>query len=360
MKAEVAELEKNAGEATAAPFLVAPTVGLGTLGLKESCEAAVGTAVEVGCQLIDTGEHYGNLELVGAALKAAKETPFVVLKLSGMPAGEYELIRARVTGMLSKLCIKSAGVCLMHWPALCDWDPTDMDPLESPASFQLKSDASTSWEAFCENIAAAWKIMLRLKEEGLVSEVGTSNFYQHHLDELAKQCPGAMPFANEIFIDSSNQENEFVATMQQQGIHVLAYRPIIYKPFPDVVTKVAERLGEGTSPQSVVLGWLLRRGIYPLVKCRGAHIADNMSRSAEVSSLITDEELETFKSADVGMKFSAEWFAKIWKGHNEEPGAVSEEDVQMLISMGVQEETARKALADCGGNVDAAMDAAFA
>jgi NACalpha-BTF3-like transcription factor len=110
----------------------------------------------------------------------------------------------------------------------------------------------------------------------------------------------------------------------------------------------------------VVLGWLLRRGIYPLVKCRGAHIAENMSRAAEVSSLITDEELEAFKSADVGMKFSAEWFAKMWRSHNEEQGAVSEEDVQMLMSMGVEEEKARKALADRGGNVDAAMDAVFA
>jgi diketogulonate reductase-like aldo/keto reductase len=190
MKGEVAEQGKDVGEAPAAPCLVAPTVGLGTLGLKESCEAAVGTAVDVGCQLVDTGEHYGNLELVGAALKAAKGTPFVVLKLSGMPAGEYEPVRARVTAVLSKLGIESAGVCLMHWPALCDWDPTDMDPLESPASFQLKSDAST-WEVFCENIAGAWKNMLRLKEEGLVSEIGTSNFYQHHLPQRAYQAvPG--------------------------------------------------------------------------------------------------------------------------------------------------------------------------
>jgi 2,5-diketo-D-gluconate reductase B len=339
-------------------ILDAQTVGLGTLGLKESCEVTVHTAINLGCQLIDTGEHYGNLDLVGSVLKVSKGTPFVVLKLSGLPCGEYEAVLKRVACMLEKLGISSAGACLMHWPAVCDWDPSDMEPLSSPADFQQKA-ASSTWAVFCENISSAWGNMTRLKEDGLVDKVGTSNFYQHHLDELARQCPGAVPYANEIFIDSSNQETKFVASMQHQGIHVLAYRPIAYKPFPDVVIKVAERLGSNTSPQSVVLGWLLKRGIYPLVKCRGDHIAENMHRSAEVKDLLTDDDLDAFKSADAGIKFSAEWFAKIWKSHNETPGGVSEEDVQMLVAMGVEDEKARRVLADCGGNMDVAMDAAF-
>ena len=333
-----------------------PCVGLGTLGLKESCEAAVGQAAKAGCKLIDTGEHYGNLERVGAALKNAVQKPFVVLKLSGMPAGEYEPVRARVVSMLQTLGLSAGGVCLMHWPALCDWDPTDMAPLATPSDFQ---DKAGTWEAFVDNISSAWANMTRLKAEGLVQEVGTSNFYQHHLDELARQCEGAAPFANEVFIDACNQESDFVSAMQEQGIHVLAYRPVIYKPFPDEVSRIADRLGNAASPHGVVLGWLLRRGIYPLVKCRGSHIDDNMVKAMNVKDLLTDEDLEAIASAEVGMKFSAEWFAKIWKSHNAEAGAVSEDDVQMLIGMGVPEDKARKALEDCGGNMDAAMDAAF-
>jgi len=334
-----------------------PAVGLGTLLLKESCETAVAAAVEAGCKLIDTGEHYGNLELVGNALRAAPCRPCVLLKISGIPARDYEGVRARVAAMLQKLGMERVGVLLMHWPGLCNWDPLDMDPLATPAAFQDKADVST-WEVFCSNIAAGWANMVKLKEEGLVGEIGTSNFYAHHLDELAKQCDGAVPFANEIFVDASNQEIDFVTTMQTRGIHVLAYRPIIYKPFPDMVNETAERLG--ASPQNVILGWLLKRGIYPLVKCRGAHIDDNLNQAQQTKDSISDEDLEKFKCADVGMKFSAEWFAKIWKTHNEAPGGVSEEDVQMLVGMGVEEARAREVLVQCDGNLDAAMDAAFA
>jgi len=333
------------------------SVGLGTLLLKESCEASVITAVEAGCQLIDTGEHYGNLDLVGAALKKCSRQPLVVVKLSGMPAGEYGVVRARLLSVLEKLGIPSAGLCLMHWPGLCDWDPTDMAPLASPSDFQEKAAAST-WEVFCASISSAWNNMLRLKEEGLVQEIGTSNFYQQHFDELAKQCEGAKPFANEIFIDASNQEIEFVAEMQRQDIKVFAYRPCIYKPFPEAVTKTAERLG--TSPQTTVLGWLLKRGIFPLVKCRGDHISENLSASVGIRDALTEADMELFRASEAGLKFSSEWFAKIWKTHNQATGGISEDDVQMLVGLGVDEAKARAVLEECGGNLDAAMDAAFA
>lgn len=336
--------------------LAFPTIGFGTLLLKESCKDAVSDAMEAGCQLIDTGEHYGNLELVGQALKATPHPPCVLLKMSGIPTGEYATIRARVVSMLEKIGIEHAGVILIHWPGLCDWDPTDMAPLATPSDFQEKAAVST-WEIFRENIASGWANMVRLKEEGLTNEIGTSNFYEHHLDELAKQCDGALPFANEIFIDASNQEIELVAKMQNQGIRVIAYRPIIYKPFPDAVTKVADRLG--ISPQRVVLSWLRKRGISPIVKCRGTHIDENFKDSENAKDLLTDDDLERLKSADVGMKFSAEWFAKIWKTHNKAPAGVSEDDVQMLISMGVEEEKARQVLEKYEGDLDAAMDAAF-
>jgi len=334
-----------------------PTVGLGTLLLKESCEAAVSDAVQVGCQLIDTGEHYGNLELVGNALKTVQCKPCVLLKISGIPTGDYAAVRARVVAMLEKVRIKRAGLLLIHWPGLCNWEPTDMAPLATPSDFQEKSDVST-WEVFCQNIQQGWANMVKLKEDGLVEQIGTSNFYAHHLDELAKQCNGAVPFANEIFVDASNQEIEFVTQMQAQGIRVLAYRPIIYKPFPEAVTKIADRLG--ISPQSVVLGWLLKRGIYPVVKCRGGHIDENLKQSQQTKDLLSAQDLESLKSADAGMKVSAEWFAKKWKTHNEAPGAVSEDDVQMLVSMGVEEVKAREVLAKCDGDLDAALDAAFA
>jgi 2,5-diketo-D-gluconate reductase B len=333
-----------------------PVVGLGTMLLKESCRDAVATAIEVGCQIIDTGEHYDNLGLVGTALKAADHKPFVVLKLSGIPIGDYEVVKCRVAKMLTQLGIDRAGCLLIHWPGLCDWEPTDMSPLKDPSAFQEKGEIST-WECFCQNIVEGWTNMTKLKDEGLVDQIGTSNFYSHHLKELARQCPGATPFANEIFISATNQERDFVVEMQAAGIRVLAYRPVIYKPFPEAITEIAERLD--TSPHSVVLGWLLKRGVFPLVKARGAHIAENCNLAQRTKELLTDEDLESIATAELGMKLSAEWFAKKWKTHNEAPGGIDEEHVQMLMGLGVDEAKARECLEKCGGDLDAAMEIAF-
>mmetsp|Transcript_106882 Transcript_106882/g.189953 ORF Transcript_106882/g.189953 Transcript_106882/m.189953 type:complete len:336 (+) Transcript_106882:72-1079(+) len=331
-----------------------PAVGLGTLGLNETATAAVTEAVAAGCRLIDTGEHYGNLNLIGAGLKNHRdEQPFIITKLSGLPVGDYGVVRARVEDMLKRLGVTRVHLCLIHWPGLCTWDPTEASPLASPADF---SDKASTWEQFSENIAEAWQNMRKLQSDGLVGEVGTSNFYAHHLQELALKANGAVPFANEIFINAENQETQFVADMQHQGIKVLAYRPVAYKPFSNGVESVAKRTQQ--SPQVVSLAWLLKRGVWPLVKCRGEHIQQNVNEAALLCDQLTAEDLDLIARDDVGLKFHAEWFAKLWSAHNT-AGTVSEDEVQMLVAMGVEESKAREVLVKCNGNIDEAMDAAF-
>jgi len=115
-------------------------VGFGTMLLKESCEAAVGDALALGVRVIDTGEHYDNLELVGKGL-AKPGDAFVVTKLSGLPFGEYNLVKARMQGILSKLGIEQASLCLIHWPGICGWDVNDSSPLEEPRCHRFITQA---------------------------------------------------------------------------------------------------------------------------------------------------------------------------------------------------------------------------
>ena len=49
----------------------------------------------------------------------------------------------------------------------------------------------------------------------------------------------------------------------------------------------------------------------------------------------------------------------MWSTHNQGT-AVSEEDVMMLVAMGVDEAKARASLEASGGNLDIAMESAFA
>ena len=348
-----------------------PSVGLGTLGLKESAAAAVKEAMRLNVTVIDTGECYDNLELVGNSLNASSgdvnnfQLPIVVVKLSGLPIGEYYFVKARLLTILGKLRLKKADVCLMHWPGIIPqtYSTSDSSALESPESFQ-EQGLVTAWPDFSCNIELALDNMKKLKDEGLISEIGTSNFYQHHLVKLSELC-SFTPYCNEIYIDVTNQETEFVSEMQRNNIKVLAYRSLIYKPYPESIQRISERLtveddkGRNISPQNVILAWLLSRGIFPLVKCRGSHIEENFSAN-EVQAKLTEEDLKEITSCEIGMKFSSEWFAKIWKTHNQKVSSeIDENALGLLIDMGVDESVAKEALIKAKGNLDIAMDMAF-
>merc|ERR1712028_66195 len=108
--------------------------------------------------------------------------------------------------------------------------------------------------------------------------------------------------------------------MQANGIMPLAYRPVIYRPFAEQVQALAE--AHSCAPQTIILSWLLTRGICPLVKCRGDHINQNINGAKALQ--LTEAELGTIQEADRGLRMSPEWFTKIWSGHNE--SGVSEED----------------------------------
>lgn len=320
-------------------------VGLDTFGLTE--EASVVKAIDIGYELVVVGENYGNLALVGAGLKKCSRKPYVIVKLSGMPSGDYQDVQDRLDNILSQLDIKCIDLCLIGWPGLCTWDPTDMSPLASEDAFKGKK---TKWEVFCDNIGPAWSNMVKLREDGMCAQIGTSNFYAEHLIMLKKKCSGAIPFANEIFMSATTHEGEFVEDLLCQGIKVLAYNAVASKPFPDHIDGVVSHVGEGASPQNVILAWFIKRGIWPLVNCKSDHIDEDVSLPMKIKDKLCADDLLEFRKADVGRQYSREWFARIW-GFHIEVQKYTEEAVQQLVKKGVDEEKARSILQKTNGDV---------
>jgi hypothetical protein len=189
--------------------------------------------------------------------------------------------------------------------------------IEGPEDANLGGSAeelakACNWEYFDTHVDVAWQNMQRLKADGLATEIGVSNFYQQHLDRLTVACAttsvtaggsseadlvadgadvvvkGLMPHANQIYIDATHQEDHFVTQMQASGIHVIAYRPTTFLPVAKmaadmgdttwaVLESAAAELGRqaddgGATPPSVwsvVLRWLIARGVHVLVKSTG-------------------------------------------------------------------------------------------
>eukprot|EP00697_Spironema_sp_BW2_P015477 gnl/Spiro4/6343_TR3269_c0_g2_i1.p1 gnl/Spiro4/6343_TR3269_c0_g2~~gnl/Spiro4/6343_TR3269_c0_g2_i1.p1 ORF type:complete len:336 (-),score=69.12 gnl/Spiro4/6343_TR3269_c0_g2_i1:53-1018(-) len=255
------------GDATAFP-----TAFFGTMGRDAESDSTmhslVANALASGYRAFDMAELYTTAAAVGAALRESgipRDQLYIASKLKGLPEGDYSDVVARVRAMLAQAQLEYFDLLLIHWPGPATVDMVRSDPEQV--------QQTCSFEQFEQKIATAWAMMLRLREEGLVREVGVSNFYLRHLQKLLELCPtpSSRPYANQIYIDAANPENPLVEFMQANGIKPIAYRPLAFLNVLQMVgemgdesfNKLQELCPRAGSPNihSLILSWLSARGI---------------------------------------------------------------------------------------------------
>eukprot|EP00756_Hemistasia_phaeocysticola_P023330 Hpha_TRINITY_DN15885_c0_g6::TRINITY_DN15885_c0_g6_i1::g.189454::m.189454 len=303
-------------------------------------------ALRQGVQIVDHAEMYGNAVEVGAALKESPKSVFLVSKLSGLPYGDYAGIEERAQALAKGLGVETIDLLLMHWPGDYTGDPTQSGCLDMDSGMG-------DFETFKGRGVEAWKNMLKLKEAGLAADVGVSNFYPQHIAVL-KEAGLPLPHAVEIFIDPEQQEGEYVKQLQEDGVKVLAYRPLKQKRFPAAFTKVAEELK--VSPHGLVLGWLLARGVVPVFSStQEEHVAQNLADSQTAKEGVSKEFIEGEGAAADTVTTGGEVLSQLCRAHGKTV-EVSEEAIGQLVEMmGCDPEKAKKALAQSGGSVEVAI-----
>ena len=268
--------------------------------------ACVALALEAGYTSFDCAESYATTVATGAALaKVHRTSVFITTKLSGMPHAGYAAFKQRVVNHLGDLQIAKANLILLHWPG-----PADLD-LGGTADAVA---AQASWSWFDAHIDESWLMMNRLVEEGLCDHIGTSNFYQRHLERLGEgaQPTARAPFANEIFVDVSHPQFELVEFCDARAIRTIAYRALSFIPVLEMVAAMGDsgaadiraaaaaaadddRAAEGGSAEgsaaadvdlrAVTIAWLASRSIHALVKSGdAAHLATNLAAARSAAS----------------------------------------------------------------------------
>ncbi len=229
-----------------------PQFGLGVWQVSlGDVERVVSDAFEIGYRHVDTAQMYGNEEGVGAAIAAsglAREDVYITTKVNNnrhRPADAKD--SARVS--LEKLGLDRVDLLLIHWPL-----PTQYD-----------GDFVSTWEA-----------LLELREEGLATSVGVSNFQPDHLDRVVA-ATGVVPVVNQVEVHPYFANEAARAATLRHGAHVEAWSPLgqgggeLDDP---AVLAVAE--AHGKTPAQVLLRWALDRGdiVFPKSLSR-ARLAEN-------------------------------------------------------------------------------------
>ncbi|NEU57408.1 aldo/keto reductase [Halorussus sp. MSC15.2] len=227
-----------------------PRLGLGTWENTdgETCAESVRQALEMGYRHIDTAQAYDNEEYVGRGIADAdvdRDDVFLATKVWTSNLSHDDVIETAKES-LDKLGVEYVDLLYVHWPAN-EYDPEDT----LPAFDQLHDD-------------------------GLVENVGVSNFEPRHLDE-AQEILDAPVFANQVEMHPLLPQDELVEYGQENDVNLVAYSPLARGKVFDVpeIQDVAEK--HDASAAQVSLAWLLQRdGVAAIPKASSEdHIRDN-------------------------------------------------------------------------------------
>lgn len=233
-----------------------PRLGMGTWHMGERSYhraaevAALRLGLELGMNLIDTAEMYGEggaEQVVGEAIRGRRDRVFVVSKFYPHHASRRKLIAA-CDGSLSQLGIDALDLYLLHWRGSV--------PLE-------------------ETVATLGELM----DAGKIRRWGVSNFDVADLEELVAVPGGEALAANQVLYNLARRGVEFdlLPWCAGRGIAVMAYSPLDEGRLANhpAIRSIAQRLD--ATPAQVALAWLLRvPGVVVIPKASNAeHVRAN-------------------------------------------------------------------------------------
>jgi len=215
-----------------------PAVGFGTTGLQGADGLdAILTAVESGYRLIDTAVNYGNEMTVGEAIRRSGVPRPEFRVTSKLPGRHHAYDDAIVSTheSLGRLGLDHIDLHLIHWP-------------------NPKRD----------EYSEAWRALVDLQRDGLVTTIGVSNFTAEHLDRIM-DTSGVVPAVNQIEMHPYFPQEELRAVHDSLGIRTVAWSPLARAKGlfeEDVVRRAAE--AHNVSPAQVVLRWHFQLGSVPI------------------------------------------------------------------------------------------------
>lgn len=250
-----------------------PTLGLGTWqNTGEQCARSVETALELGYRHLDTAQAYGNEQQVGRGLAAAdvdREDVFLTTKVWRSNLRDAD-VRTSVRESLDKLGTDYVDLLLIHWPH-------PRVPVE-------------------ETLNA----MADLRDDGLVSNLGVSNFTTAQLRE-ASEGTDVPIVTNQVLYNAVKDQSQLLAYCRENDVALSAYSPLAHGAL--IRDGMLAGIGDAydkSAPQ-VALRWLVQQdGVVAIPKATSrTHLASNL---AIFDFELTDAEMGRIHNRTPGLR----------------------------------------------------------
>lgn len=255
-----------------------PQLGLGVFLVEpDEAERIVSDAFEVGYRHIDTARIYKNEEGVGRAIASSglsRDELYITTKLWNSDQGA-DTARPALEASLERLGLDYVDLYLIHWPA-----PKYGKHVES------------------------WNALIELKEAGLVTSIGVSNFMRQHLEDIDK-ATGVVPVVNQIELHPAFQQRELRSFQEPRGTLTEAWGPLGQGKYELAelagLAEIAER--HGKSVQQVAIRWHIQEGIIVFPKTTKR---ERMIENADVFDFeLSADEMAVIAAADKDLRVGA-------------------------------------------------------
>lgn len=254
-----------------------PSLGLGVYkNTGETVVTACLAALEAGYRHIDSAQMYANEAEVAEAISK-----------SGLPRSEIFVttkIQSRDWKEVDKHVKSSHRQFSRHDNDRFRFGPINLllihDPRIDPA-----------------DRLSMWKDFLKARDEGLVENVGVSNFAVRHLQQIV-DAGLELPSVNQVELHPFCQRRDIVKWCRENGVVVEAYCPLVRGRNWDNPTLVnlSEKYERDTG--QILVRWSLQKGFIPLPKSSQAH---RVKHNADVFNFnISEEDMAALDALDQG------------------------------------------------------------
>lgn len=212
-----------------------PLLGFGTWQIEGAPAVdAVAYALDVGYRHLDTATGYNNEVEVGRGLVESGVARALVFVTTKCPPENVGHERETIEQSLKNLGLDYVDLWLVHWPPNGEARPE------------------------------TWREFIRGREDGLVREIGVSNYSIAQIDELI-EATGVTPAVNQIPWSPKDFDAALLAAHTERGIVLEAYSPLRRTDLDgELLRDIADQYGVTTS--QVVLRWNLEHGVAVIPK----------------------------------------------------------------------------------------------